>query len=54
MDPPTLWNAVFFFPSSSSVIDPQTNMVNPEEPAPAYLLWGRPKVLKLVFVFYAG
>lgn len=52
VDPPTLWNA-FFFPSCS-VIDPPTDMVNPEEPTLAHVLWGRPEFLKLVFIFYAG
>lgn len=31
VDPPTLWKTVFF-PPSSSVIDPQSDRVNPEEP----------------------
>lgn len=42
------------FSSSSSVIDPQTDMINPEEPTLAHVLWGRPAFLKLEFVFYAG
>lgn len=41
------------FFTSSSVIDPQTDTVNPEEPTLAHVLWGRPEFLKLVFVFYA-
>lgn len=43
-----------FSSSSSSVIDPQTDMINPEEPTLAHVLWGRPEFLKLEFVFYAG